>query len=136
MIVLNLICMSGHRFEGWFASTEAFDAQLAARHISCPSCNSAAVSRLPSGPHVAKRAEQPAPTLAMSAHQAASLVKALLESSEDVGRRFAEEARRIHFDEAPARRIRGLTTLDEAEELLEEGIPILPLPIPPKGETH
>jgi hypothetical protein len=134
MIVLNLICLAGHRFEGWFASTEAFDEQLAGGHINCPSCNSADVSRLPSGPHVAKRATAPAVTV--TAEQAASLLKALLEGSEDVGSRFAEEARRIHFEEAPARRIRGLTTLDEAEELLEDGIPILPLPIPPKGETH
>jgi hypothetical protein len=136
MIVLNLICMAGHRFEGWFASTEAFDEQLANGHISCPSCNSASISRLPSGPHVAKRAPTTAPAITVTAEQAASLLNALLEGSEDVGTRFAEEARRIHFEETPARRIRGLTTLEEAEELLEEGIPVLPLPIPPKGETH
>lgn len=128
--------MAGHRFEGWFASTEAFDEQLADRRISCPSCNSASISRLPSGPHVAKRVPTVAPAITVTAEQAASLLKALLEGSEDVGTRFAEEARRIHFEEAPARRIRGLTTLEEAEELLEEGISILPLPIPPKGETH
>ena len=73
---------------------------------------------------------------ARATEQAVSLLKALVEGSEDVGRRFAEEARRIHFQEAPARRIRGLTTPEEAEELLDEGIAILPLPIPPKDETH
>jgi len=134
MIVLNLICLSGHRFEGWFACADAFDEQLAEGKINCPCCNSAAVNRLPSGPHVAKRPQPQA--AARATEQAVSLLKALVEGSEDVGRRFAEEARRIHFQEAPARRIRGLTTPEEAEELLDEGIAILPLPIPPKDETH
>jgi hypothetical protein len=132
MIVLNLICLSGHHFEGWFASSEAFDEQLAERRINCPSCNSSEVTRLPSGPRIAKRS--PAPVL--TAEQAAGLLKALVDGSEDVGRRFAEEARRIHFHEAPARSIRGLTSPDELDDLLEDGIPVLPLPIPPKDETH
>jgi hypothetical protein len=133
MIVLNLICLSGHRFEGWFASNDAFDEQLAGHRISCPRCNSVEVSRLPSGPHVARRSAEPA---AGVAEQTVDLLRTLVDGSEDVGRRFAEEARRIHFHEAPERRIRGLTTLDEIEELLDEGIPVLPLPIPPKDETH
>lgn len=136
MIVLNLICLSGHRFEGWFASTEAFDDQLGRRLVNCPCCNSEDVARLPSGPHVGKRVSPPAPAATVTAEQVIGLLKELAESSEDVGKRFAEEARRIHFRESPARRIRGVTTLDEAADLLEEGIPVLPLPIPPKDETH
>ncbi len=136
MIVLNLICLSGHRFEGWFASTEAFNDQLGRRLVSCPSCDSAEVSRLPCGPHVAKRVSPPAPAAKVTAEQLIGLLKELADGSENVGERFAEEARRIHYRESPVRRIRGVTTLDEAADLLEEGIPVLPLPIPPKDETH
>jgi hypothetical protein len=136
MIVLNLVCMSGHHFEGWFASTEAFDDQLGRRLVNCPHCNSAEVSRLPSGPHVARRPASPAQQVTITAEQMIGLLKEIVENSEDVGRRFADEARRMHFRETPARQIRGLTTLDEAAELLDEGIAIVPLPIPPKDETH
>ena len=133
MIVLDLTCIAGHRFEGWFASTPAFEEQLRCGLVTCPHCESAAVSRLPSGPRVTRHTAVPA---APSAEQILGALQALLESSEDVGRGFAEEARRIHFREAPSRRIRGVATLDETAELLDEGIAVLPLPIPPKDETH
>ena len=131
MIVLNLVCAGGHGFEGWFASSEAFDSQLKSGLVGCPQCGDLDVKRLPAGPHVANRS-------AAEGEQAAEfLVKALRalgEQSENVGDRFPTEARRIHYRESPARNIRGFATADETAELLDEGIAILPLP--PKDETH
>jgi len=136
MIVLDLICLSGHRFEGWFASADAFDRQSASGLISCPHCDSTDIGRLPSGPHVARRMPAQEPARTAKAEQVIRLLKRLIDGSEDVGRGFANEARRIHLGDAPARAIRGVTTLDEATDLLDEGIPVLPLPLPPKDETH
>jgi hypothetical protein len=136
MIILDLICMSGHRFEGWFVSTDAFDDQLGQHLVNCPHCDSVNVSRLPSGPHVIKRRSSPSSEVTVSAEQVIGLLKEIVDSSEDLGRGFAEEARRIHFQDAPARRIRGVATLEETAELLEDGIPVLPLPFPPKDSTH
>jgi hypothetical protein len=135
MIVLDLICISSHRFEGWFASAETFEAQLQKGLVRCPRCGSIEVTRLPSGPHVAKRSPGQMPAK-VNEDEILALLQQLAEGSEDVGGEFAEEARRIHFGETVARRIRGVTTLQEAAELLEEGVPVLPLPIPPKDETH
>ncbi|MDP2134370.1 MAG: DUF1178 family protein [Sulfuritalea sp.] len=143
MIVLNLLCDQGHRFEGWFASGEAFRDQSQRHQLQCPQCQTSGISQLPSAPHVkrganaAPLAEQPATatgTPSMSAlHQA--LVK-LARQAENVGERFPEEARRIHYDEVPARSIRGIATADETRDLLEEGIVVLPAPVPPEGELH
>lgn len=126
--------MSGHRFEGWFASTVAFDEQVARQQVSCPFCDSTEVARLPSGPYVVRQPSK-APAAA-SPEVVAGLLKALIENSEDVGQRFAEEARRIHREEVPPRQIRGTASVEDAAELLDEGISILPLPIPRKDETH
>jgi len=144
VIVLNLLCDQGHRFEGWFASGEAFRDQSERHLVHCPQCQTSAVSQLPSAPHVKRGAGEPAATQAEPAvatgvpamaqlHQA--LVK-LARQAENVGERFPEEARRIHYDEAPARSIRGVATADETRELLEEGIAVLPAPVPPDDEMH
>lgn len=134
MIVLNLVCASGHRFEGWFASSEAYDKQAQSGLVACPQCGEPDVKRLPAGPHVAAKS-----AAADGERATAFLMKALQalgERSENVGDRFPAEARRIHHQEAPARSIRGVATADETAELLDEGIPILPLLVPPKNETH
>ena len=135
MIVLDLLCDQEHRFEAWFASGDAFEAQLAANLVSCPHCDSHAVRRLPSAPYVqtsshaataAKRLPQPDP-----AAIAARLVEALRSAagqSEDVGERFPEEARRIHYGEAEERAIRGKAKHSDLLELIDEGIPVLPVP--------
>jgi hypothetical protein len=134
VIVLNLVCATGHRFEGWFASAETFENQLKSGLVGCPQCGDPDVKRLPSGPHVASKnamadSEQATEFLLKA-------IRALGDKSEDVGDRFPSEARRIHYRETPARNIRGVASADETAELLDEGIPILPLPYPPKDETH
>ena len=139
MIVLDLICDQEHRFEAWFASSDAFDTQLAAGLVSCPHCASHAVRRLPSAPYVqtsshSKPVEpKPDPTVI-----AAPLVEALRNAasqSEDMGERFAKEARRIHRGDAEERAIRGKVKQSDLLELIDEGIPVLPVP-PDKEDLH
>ncbi len=146
MIVYELICADEHRFEGWFASAEAFERQRESGLVACPVCSSAAVGKLPSAR--IRRGTQPTPEertqatpmtkeparAQRSTMTLASFVDHVLQNSEDVGSRFPEEARKIHYEEAPRRGIRGIASREEAEELAEEGIPVLPLPIPPPDE--
>lgn len=141
MIVLNVLCEAGHRFEGWFASTEAFHSQCQRQLVNCPHCQTAQVSLLPSAPHVRRSvpAEVVPPSPESMSAVAARLVQALSEAArkaENVGERFPEEARRIHYDEAPARSIRGVASHDETMELLDEGIFVLPAPVPRDDEIH
>jgi len=153
MIVLNLSCDHGHQFEGWFASRTAFGDQLARGMVNCTHCQSAAITALPSGPHVRRvrhdsRANEdqmlvdsadsggvqmPAPEVAK---QLFASLAAMARSAENVGSHFPEEARRIHYNEAPARTIRGIASSDETRELMEEGILVLPAVVPPENETH
>jgi hypothetical protein len=136
MIVLNLSCASGHQFEGWFASSDAFDRQLEQAQINCPHCNDTIITRLPGAPNIAKGHAQD--SLPPDEHQAVAALVAELQrlgdASEDVGDRFADEVRRIHSREANERRIKGSATIDDVRELLDEGIPVLP--IPPKKAGH
>ncbi|MBU1235204.1 MAG: DUF1178 family protein [Gammaproteobacteria bacterium] len=130
MIVLDLICIAGHRFDGWFATADAFEDQIARDMVNCPHCNTTDVQRLPSGPHVVvarPRSKRESASIAGAAQVLESL-RQIAESSEDVGDLFADEARRIHHDEAPLRNIKGQATGDEVRDLLEDGIPVLPVP--------
>ena len=136
MIVLNLACSSGHRFEGWFASLEAFEEQLKASLVSCPHCGDTSLQRLPAAPYLAGKANAQAASEPPAAERVAAVLRSLVAESEDVGQEFPAEARRIHYEEAPARNIRGLASPQETLELLEEGISVLPLPLPPKDRTH
>jgi len=143
MIVLNLLCDQGHRFEGWFASGEVFRVQCQSHLVQCPQCQTSAVSQLPSAPHVKRGASDiavPEKAAALvAAPGIAQLHQALVtmaRKAENVGERFPEEARRIHYDEAPARTIRGVATADETRDLLEEGILVLPAPVPPESDLH
>ena len=131
MKVFNLQCVHSHGFEGWFSSEEDFLGQQERGLLSCPICGSAEVARLPSAPHLNLGAQQPEQS--DTAGQAAWLrmVREVLAHTEDVGERFAEEARRIHYGEAEQRGIRGQATAEQTEELLDEGIAVLPLPLPP-----
>jgi hypothetical protein len=133
MKVLDLQCPQGHRFEGWFASADDFESQLSRKLVECPVCGAAEVSRLPSAPRLnlsgATQAAAPADTVDVQARVMRAL-REVLEKTENVGERFAEEARRIHYNEAPARNIRGVTTPEDAKALVEEGIDVMPLPIP------
>lgn len=147
MKVLNLQCANGHGFEGWFASDDDFMAQNGRGLIECPLCADKVVTRLPSAPRLnlsgakepavpaAPPPAQPGGPVAMPQPadlQAAWLgaVRQLMERTEDVGDRFAEEARRIHYGEEEARGIRGQATPQEREALLEEGIETMSIPLP------
>ncbi len=138
MIVLDLICDREHRFEAWFASGEAFEAQRAAGQVSCPQCASRQIRRLPSAPYVQTSSHSASPAEPNPATIAARLVEALRKAasqSEDVGERFPEEARRIHYGDAEERAIRGKANNDDLRELIDEGIPVLPVP-PDKDDLH
>lgn len=136
MIVLNIECAAGHRFEGWFASVEAFDDQAQRQLVLCPHCNSASVFRRPSGPRVVRHAAVPAPMTDPEVAQVIHALRNLADVSEDVGGRFPEEARRIHYREAPERQIRGVASIKETLDLIDEGVAVLPLPVPPKSDLH
>ena len=121
MKVLDLKCSHEHRFEGWFASTEEFESQLSRKLVACPVCSVTDVSRMPSAPRLnlsSARGEaapqaaqaQASPDAAALQARALQFMRELIEKTENVGERFAEEARRIHYNEAPARSIRGVTT--------------------------
>jgi hypothetical protein len=135
MKVFDLGCDNEHSFEGWFASAEDFDRQQQAKLVECPVCGSHAVRKLLSAPRLNFGAEAPAEKLPVAQTNDASMQAMLLQmarhiqaNSEDVGEKFPEEARRIHYDEAPKRSIRGLASRDEAASLADEGIEVMPLP--------
>ena len=147
MIIFDLKCApQGHVFEAWFASSAAFDEQRARGLVACPLCGSAEVAKAPMAPAVGPRSNAgsaaPSPTSSSEAKAAlaaaAEAQKRLLEGSEGVGMRFADEARAIHLGEAEARAIHGEATRAEAESLLDDGVPIAPLPFPvvPPGEEN
>ena len=152
MIVFDLLCASGHRFEGWFSSAGDFASQKKRRLLECPTCGSAGVKRVPSAtranlgaiaPQPAKPAA-PAKTKEMEGKDPfaiaqmlySKMLDELLTKSEDVGKQFPQEARKIFYEQAPARAIRGQATDEEHEELLDEGIPVLRFPVPPSDKFN
>lgn len=150
MIVFDLLCAEGHRFEGWFGSAGEFASQNARQLVACPSCGSARVERVPSasrvnfGAQAPAAAPQPAKTpdmegkdpFAIAQMLYSRMLDELLSKSEDVGKKFPEEARRIYYEEVPARAIRGQATQEEHDELVDEGIPVARLPLPPSGSLN
>jgi hypothetical protein len=135
MIVFNLSCNRAHQFEGWFGSADEFASQAEAGSIACPVCGSVKIQKQLSAPYVNTRSTV-APTSEsqqVAVANAAQVLKQkflehLLHNSEDVGRRFPEEARRIHYKEAPERAIRGTASAREVVELKDEGIDIMAVP--------
>ena len=145
VIVYNLTCTQQHRFEGWFASAEDFARQTESKLLTCPMCGDASVSRLPNASYVstgvAERATEPkqekdSPKQGnkhyanLAAELLANFVDKVIESTEDVGSAFPEEARKIHYNEAPERHIRGTASLKEVAALRDEGIEVAPIPVP------
>jgi hypothetical protein len=136
MIVYDLLCSRGHTFEGWFASGAEFDRQTEARLVSCPVCSGVEVTRRPSAKVRVTKAAAAAPVPPAAGHDAIAGIapevlaklREIVRNTEDVGERFPEEARKIHYDEAPPRSIRGQATQEEALELTEEGIDFSQLP--------
>jgi len=142
MKVLDLQCRLGHVFEGWFASEDDFQGQRQRGLVQCPLCADSHIEKRLSAPRLNLGAAEPeAASAAASAPAAAALpaplqaawlelARQVVAQTEDVGTRFAEEARRMHHGEAEERAIRGQATADEAVQLLEEGIAVVPLPLP------
>ncbi|MFS0738769.1 DUF1178 family protein [Sphingomonas sp. 1P06PA] len=140
MILFDLRCDGGHVFEGWFGSSADYDTQQERGLIDCPICGSVEVGKAVMAPSVpakgnARPASMPLATgdpKAMKAMMAAlaSAQAKLLDGSEHVGSRFADEARAIHEGDAPDRRIHGQASLAEAKALVADGVPVAPLPLP------
>ena len=152
MIVFDLLCGHGHRFEGWFASADDFASQKSRGLLSCPTCGAASVERTPSATRFNTGAEAPKPAKAPVAQKTpdmegkdpfavaqmlySRMLDDILTKSEDVGTRFPSEARKIFYSQAPGRAIRGQASNEEHQELLEEGIPVARLPVPPRDRMN
>jgi hypothetical protein len=147
MIVFDLSCHEGHRFEGWFASSTDYAEQQARGLLACPSCGSAEVSKAPMAPAVPAKgnsrqdvvppeasrqvANTPMPAEVQKALAAlAKAQAAALKNSTWVGDKFAEETRKMHYGERDEAPIHGQASLAEAKALIEEGVPVAPLPFP------
>ena len=148
MIVYDLSCSEGHRFEGWFGSSEDYTAQRARGFVSCPQCGSLAVDKAPMAPSVGRKGNRavaaPAPDngkqalargpmppeVSRALQKLAEAQAKALSDSKWVGDAFAEQSRAMHYGEQTAETIHGQATPDEARELFDEGIPVSPLPFP------
>jgi len=156
IIIYDLECEYSHRFEGWFRSNDDYETQREQKLLTCPECGTSAIRKVPSKINIGskqsdtKRVDAPhngdASPAALPAAKTNSVdvatafvmarqaIQALISHSEDVGDRFAEEARKIHYEEAPVRAIRGQASIEEFEELRDEGIEIIALPVLPSEE--
>jgi hypothetical protein len=149
MVIYNLVCGKNHRFEGWFPSFEEYQKQAEKKLLACPTCGSKKVAKVPHACAVHVRKDEPAappenaksnasetpgPALQLSpAEFKEMLIRVhhhVKENFEDVGARFAEEAREIHTGKAKERPIHGTATAQEAKDLAEDGIPFVALPKP------
>lgn len=142
MIVYDLVCDEGHRFEGWFASSDDFTSQFDRGLVTCPTCGSANVDKAPMAPAVPRKGNQlsvppqtmvsgPFPSPAVEIlNQLAKLQAEALKNSRWVGKDFVEQSRAMHYGEQAMETIHGQASLDEAQELLEEGVGVMPLLVP------
>ena len=142
MKVLDLQCAHGHGFEGWFASNEAFERQLEGGLVECPLCADTRIVKMLSAPRLhlgnpkppaevrTEPSAQPSPTQTSPEARWLNAVRDVMAKTEDVGTRFADEARKMHYGEADERGIRGQATPREAQALAEEGIAVFTLPVP------
>ena len=150
MIVYDLICEKEHKFESWFKNSSAYDFLRKTRKISCPVCNSTKIKKAPMAPNISRsvkkditrankipsnnKIKELSATVEMTeamkkTTEALNELQATIEKNfENVGEKFAEEARKIHYGEADARGIYGKATADEADELVDEGIDVAVLP--------
>lgn len=141
MIVFDLRCPVGHVFEAWFGSGDDYAAQQERGLVSCPVCGAGGIEKAAMAPAVPAKSNGAGAGLAMASAPDPAKMKAvlaamaraqaeMLSGSEHVGRRFAEEARAIHVGEADARTIHGEASIAEAKSLAEDGIAVMPLPLP------
>jgi len=138
MIRYTLKCEKDHRFESWFADAATFDRLHAAGHVACTTCGSTKVEKTLMAPSVpAKRNKTDLTAPANPAEEAlAAMRKHVEENSEYVGLGFAKEARAIHDGEKPDRAIFGEAKPEEAKKLIEDGVPVAPLPFMPQRKTN
>lgn len=152
MIRYQLKCEKRHEFDAWFASSAAFDRQRKRGLVACPRCGTVNVEKALMAPSIPKKGKRksterqsPPPAATAETHrvaahgelaQAMRKLRAELEAkSEYVGPRFPEEARKIHYEETPARGIHGEASREEAHALREEGIEFFPIPILPEDQN-
>src|SRR3954464_5160958 len=154
MIVFDLLCSKGHRFEGWFGSAADYASQKKRGLVSCPKCSTTQVERVPSATRANLGAQPPKPAPAPAADMVktpemegkdafaiaqmlySKMLDEVLSKTEDVGRAFPAEARKIHYEEVPARAIRGQATQEEHDELIDEGIAVARFPVPPTDKLN
>ena len=134
MIVFDLKCAAGHVFEAWFGSSGAYDAQRERGHVACPVCGDTAIEKAIMAPSIAAKGNTRADPPPAAVKQALAMLAAkqakALEGSHWVGGAFATRARAMHSGEEPDAPIHGQATLAEAKALMEEGVPVAPLPLP------
>jgi hypothetical protein len=130
MIVYNLRCRNAHEFEGWFKDSAAFDSQAKGGKVACPVCDSRKVEKAIMAPAVsgAKKSSLTATEAKQMRQFMTGLRKYVQDNADYVGPKFAEEARKIHYGETEHRHIYGEASLEEAKELVEEGVDFAPLP--------
>ena len=143
MIRYDLVCDNGHEFDGWFSNSDAYDTQAKRGLVSCTICNTNKIQKQLMAPGIPTKSNRKSDRQAMTAgpadHHMAEMMQLMRDykkhveaTSENVGENFAEEARKMHFNEKAKRGIYGEATREEAVELLEEGIEIQPLPVLPE----
>ena len=138
MKVLNLQCQHQHPFEGWFASEDDYQSQRVSNLVECPVCGDNTIHKMPSAPRLNLLTSRIDAFPAEAQVAWLKMVQHVIANTEDVGQSFAEEARKMHYGETEERSIRGQVSAEEGRSLLEEGIPVLPLPMPAalKGSVH
>jgi hypothetical protein len=126
MILFDLHCQDGgETFEAWFRSGADYDEQRAGGLVQCPYCQSSNVSKAPMAPRVPRKGSSDHPLQRLAAAQAK-----MLEGSRYVGDKFADTARAIHSGEVEAEQVHGRATLAQAKSLIDDGVPVSPLPLP------
>ncbi len=142
MIKYQLHCCEGHEFETWFSDSHAFEDQQSKGHVACPHCGSTDVEKALMAPSVATSRKRE--TINLAGHHAMKkeamamarkIYDHVTENAENVGPRFAEEARKIHYNEVEARGIYGQATPEETRELRDEGVEFHPLPVLPEDQN-
>lgn len=141
MICFTLRCGREHSFDSWFTSSQAFKALAQAGHLACPICGDGHISKGLMAPAIASKASDEAPSpLAQprsDVEQSMAQMRQMIEANSDyVGINFAAEARKIHLGDAPTRAIYGEAKVDEARALLDDGIPVAPLPFMPRAKVN
>lgn len=135
MIRYSLRCDQGHDFDGWFRSSDAFETMRAAGQVACAQCGSATVEKSLMAPAVAA-ARQAEPAVNPVEAALLALRQQVEANSDYVGLKFADEARAMHEGRTPTRAIHGEAKLEEARKLIEDGVPVAPLPFIPRQKTN